>query len=302
MLITCPACEKQMRIRAEKYIGKKISVKCVRCSAPFKTEVISPKTQPKRRILVAHSDSELRKAVTEVLKEENFDFSVCGDGDETLALMDKNPPDVLLVDVALPGLFAFEVVEKVRQRPGLANVKIILLSSVFNKMAYKRRPETLYGADDYLEKHHVVDQITDKVHRLFDPVAAAPPMEAEPAATKNGNGTEQVDGAADGWDYIQEVNNRLLAAEEKEISPGTDGKVLEKAKRLARIIATDIALYHQERVDSGIRNGNFYDVMKDEIAEGKKHFLERYATLTNAEGIFGDAFETFISRRRAELT
>ena len=48
-----------------------------------------------------------------------------------------------------------------------------------------------------------------------------------------------------------------------------------EAKRLARAIASDLALYNQEKVKQGIENDNFYEVMKDEIGEGKELFLSR---------------------------
>ncbi|MGB9736230.1 MAG: hypothetical protein ACP5JP_08500 [bacterium] len=48
-----------------------------------------------------------------------------------------------------------------------------------------------------------------------------------------------------------------------------------EAKRLARAIASDLALYNQEKVKQGIENDTFYDVMKDEIEEGRELFLSR---------------------------
>ena len=48
-----------------------------------------------------------------------------------------------------------------------------------------------------------------------------------------------------------------------------------EAKRLARAIASDLALYNQEKVKQGIENDSFYEVMKDELSEGKELFLSR---------------------------
>lgn len=48
-----------------------------------------------------------------------------------------------------------------------------------------------------------------------------------------------------------------------------------EAKRLARAIASDLALYNQEKVKQGIENDTFYEVMKDEIEEGRELFLSR---------------------------
>ncbi len=50
------------------------------------------------------------------------------------------------------------------------------------------------------------------------------------------------------------------------------------ARRLARAIASDIALYNQDKVKQGIENDNFYEVMKDEIDEGRILFISRLST------------------------
>lgn len=49
----------------------------------------------------------------------------------------------------------------------------------------------------------------------------------------------------------------------------------ELAFRLARAIISDIALYNQEKVKEGIKNDNIFDLLKDELAEGREHFYTR---------------------------
>ena len=49
----------------------------------------------------------------------------------------------------------------------------------------------------------------------------------------------------------------------------------EAAARLARTIISDIVLYNTEKVQSGIKGDNVFDVLEDEIAEGKKLYLSR---------------------------
>lgn len=49
----------------------------------------------------------------------------------------------------------------------------------------------------------------------------------------------------------------------------------ELAFRLARAIISDIALYNQEKVKEGIKNDNIFDLLKDELQEGREHFYTR---------------------------
>jgi len=49
----------------------------------------------------------------------------------------------------------------------------------------------------------------------------------------------------------------------------------EEAKRLARAIASDIALYNQDKLKEGIENDSIFEVLKDEIQEGRDLYLSR---------------------------
>ncbi|MDY0292312.1 MAG: hypothetical protein RBR02_08260 [Desulfuromonadaceae bacterium] len=51
----------------------------------------------------------------------------------------------------------------------------------------------------------------------------------------------------------------------------------ELAFRLARAIISDIALYNQDKVSEGIKNDNIFDILADELQEGRDHFRERVA-------------------------
>ncbi|ADR19217.1 hypothetical protein [Calditerrivibrio nitroreducens] len=53
---------------------------------------------------------------------------------------------------------------------------------------------------------------------------------------------------------------------------------MEKAKRLARTIITDIVLYNQSKVEEGIKNDNIFDILNEEIELGKKLFEEKVNT------------------------
>jgi CheY-like chemotaxis protein len=215
---------------------------------------------------------------------------MCHDGESALELLDREPPQVVIVDVALPGLFAFEVVDTIRNRPGLASVKIMLLSSVYNKMAYKRRPTTLYGADDYIEKHHIPIDLIMKIHKLM--------VNGQPALHR----TAPLPAGTPGPREIDEVQARLQRAEESEgiIVLSTHAEA-EKARRLARIIASDIALYDEARVTEGIRSGTFFELFAAEIAEGRQHFLARIPeSLPQRSVILDDAFKELIEHFRRE--
>jgi hypothetical protein len=51
----------------------------------------------------------------------------------------------------------------------------------------------------------------------------------------------------------------------------------ERARQLARAIASDLSLYHEDKIVGGIENDNLFDVMADEIEEGRELFKKRVA-------------------------
>jgi predicted Zn finger-like uncharacterized protein len=295
MNVSCPHCSARFRVADEKLTGKNVSLRCARCRKVFPVNSIHSVSQKGATVdgyvLVAHSDPALQQTIGELLSRHQIKFEVATDGDEALAVMDRTAPKVAVVDVALPGMYAFEVVDRVRSRPGLDAVKIILLSSVYNKMAYKCRPKSLYGADDYIEKHHLPDSLIPKIRQLSAQDSAVLPPEAAVQAV-----------AEDVTDNLADVNESIRQAEEREVSGEDQSQSVEKARRLARIIVSDITLYNQDRVEEGITSGRFYELFAAEITEGKKLFAERVAPAINRlEDYLMNAFAEFIDKRQREL-
>jgi predicted Zn finger-like uncharacterized protein len=303
MIVSCPACAARFRIDRERLAGKRLTLRCGRCRTPFKAELPSRgrADAPGIRVMVAHTDHELCGTICGILEHAGMRCQVGHDGRSVLRQMEQAPPQVAVVDVALQGLYAFEVVDKVRRRPGLGEVKIILLSSVYNRMAYKRLPASLYGADDYIEKHHIPDDLVPKINRL---VIGAVPAQAPGASEEERTGASlsSQEAAEQTRDYIHLVNTRIRSAEDRQVQGDQEIGDDERARRLARIIVSDIALYNQDKVDEGIRNGNWSELLAAEIQEARKLFLARFPDerLQRAK-ILEAAFIDLLERRRREL-
>jgi hypothetical protein len=170
-------------------------------------------------------------------------------------------------------------------------------------MAYKRKPSSLYGADDYIEKHHVPNDLVPRINRLITDARPLPkrylPSAEEEVA---GKALEQREAMAESKEYIDEINLLIRSAEEREVHAEASTDEMEKARRLARIIVSDIALYNQDRVEEGIRTGRFYEFLAPEIAEGRRLFAERVGSeQRHPEDFLQTAFAALIERRRKEL-
>jgi hypothetical protein len=113
---------------------------------------------------------------------------------------------------------------------------------------------------------------------------------------------EPQEAVAESKEYIEEINMLIRSAEEREVQADTLPEAQEKARRLARIIVSDIALYNQELVEEGIRTGRFYELLEGEIAEGRRLYVERVGSPEPCqEDFLQTAFAALIERRRKEL-
>lgn len=75
----------------------------------------------------------------------------------------------------------------------------------------------------------------------------------------------------------------------------------DQAKRLARAILSDVAMYNKEKVEDGIKNDNVFDVLKEELEEGRQHFLSRVSTNVNPELIYGIAVVDVLIKRAGKI-
>jgi CheY-like chemotaxis protein/DNA-directed RNA polymerase subunit RPC12/RpoP len=79
-------------------------------------------------------------------------------------------------------------------------------------------------------------------------------------------------------------------------------KEYDEARRLARLILSDIVIYHPGKVEAGIRDDNFFDVLKAEITEGRNYYDSRVPLRVrqNTE-IFSETLQQFVRMKREEI-
>jgi CheY-like chemotaxis protein len=79
-------------------------------------------------------------------------------------------------------------------------------------------------------------------------------------------------------------------------------KEFDEARRLARLILSDIVIYHLEKVEAGIRDDNFFEVLKAEIADGRAYYDSRVPLRVrqNTE-IFSETLQQFVRMKREEI-
>src|SRR4030095_2697544 len=104
---------------------------------------------------LAHESEPIREAVRHLLADAGYHVRTVGNG--RAALIALTDAAALVLDVALPEVHAYEVVEQAQHH--VPPPRVVLVASIYNRTGYKRRPTSLYGADDYVEQHHIPDAL-----------------------------------------------------------------------------------------------------------------------------------------------
>jgi len=115
-----------------------------------------------KRILLVEDDDALANVYVTRLQAEGFDVRRVANGEDALAAALSYHPDLVVLDVMMPKVSGFDVLDILRNTPETANLKVVMLTAL-SQETDKKRAETL-GVDDYLVKSQVV--IADVIERI----------------------------------------------------------------------------------------------------------------------------------------
>jgi DNA-binding response OmpR family regulator len=101
-------------------------------------------------VLVADDEPSMRAMVSQHLRTRGYKVVQASDGDEAYALACEHLPQIVLLDVMMPGRNGWEVARRIRETVSLAHTGIIMLTGIGENLNQMTSP--LYGADAFLDK------------------------------------------------------------------------------------------------------------------------------------------------------
>jgi len=116
------------------------------------------------RILVVDDEEQMRDLLAKVLERKGYEVSVCGDGAEALALLEREPADLVITDVRMPGLNGMEALRAVKE---LNPEIVVLIMTAFGSIdqAVQAVKE---GAYDYINKPFKIDEILLTIQKALE--------------------------------------------------------------------------------------------------------------------------------------
>ncbi len=121
----------------------------------------------KKKILVADDNPNLRVIVEATLGSSEFEVRHAGDGDEALENALRHRPDLVLLDIKMPGLDGFEVCRRLKADPVAADTKVIMLTGLGDEFSIQTAREI--GADGYFVKPFSPLALLNMVYSLLGP-------------------------------------------------------------------------------------------------------------------------------------
>lgn len=116
----------------------------------------------KQTVLIVEDDEFLRSLAAKRLDKEGLGVQVAVDGETAVAVAKEVKPDVIVLDLILPGLDGFEVLEKIKAEESLKAVPIIVFSNLGQKEDIERA-QYLGAANFLVKSNFTLDDLLDKV-------------------------------------------------------------------------------------------------------------------------------------------
>jgi DNA-binding response OmpR family regulator len=122
-----------------------------------------PESKP-QRVLLVDDDHEIVESVKYALESGGYQVMVARDGNQGLAMAEREDPDLVILDMMMPKRSGFLVLEKLRRtRPVPLRVIMITANEGSRHKAYAE----MLGVDDYIRKPFAMDRLMESVKRLL---------------------------------------------------------------------------------------------------------------------------------------
>ena len=131
---------------------------------------------PKEHILIVDDEKNIVSSLTGILTDEGYEVSKTGDGVEALEIIQEDPPDLVLLDIWLPGMDGIEVLKTVKTYH--PEIEVVIMSG--HGTIDTAVKATKLGAQDFIEKPFSLDRITQSIAEVLKNRGSSPQVEEKP--------------------------------------------------------------------------------------------------------------------------
>jgi|TARA_R110000803_G_scaffold41084_4_gene88503 two-component system alkaline phosphatase synthesis response regulator PhoP len=118
------------------------------------------------KVLIAEDEETIVESLSFLMEKEGYDVSVATDGQTAIKMITRDIPDMVLLDVMMPGCDGFEVVRAVRADPKTKPIPIMMLTAKTREV--DRRKGLELGVDDFVTKPFSTRDVVSRVKALLE--------------------------------------------------------------------------------------------------------------------------------------
>ncbi|WP_409522596.1 response regulator transcription factor [Nitrincola sp. MINF-07-Sa-05] len=118
------------------------------------------------KVLVVDDEPNILLSLEFLMEQAGFEVFTAGDGETALEVIEEKRPDLVLLDISLPGISGFDVLEKIRSSDELKKLQVIMLTAHGREV--EREKGLALGADDYITKPFSTQALVNKVRNLIN--------------------------------------------------------------------------------------------------------------------------------------
>ncbi|MDF7662674.1 response regulator [Erwiniaceae bacterium L1_54_6] len=184
---------------------------------------------PEKRILIIEDDADAADVLGAYLRRENYDVHVADDGPSGLEMSQRLRPDLILLDVMLPGMNGTEILTAVRRKGNTPVIMVTAMGDMPDKIGALR-----YGADDYVVKPYNPGEVVARVQAVLRRVSREPEVQSlrwqglEVDTTMMTAGVRHGDGALTGLELTPTEFSLLTTLMEAPVRPFSRQALLER--------------------------------------------------------------------------
>ena len=165
MVICCPECQSQYRIDPASCRSSDPRVKCPDCAHVFQVHLAS-ETPVLPRVLIVDDAKFFREMIKDILKDLPVELTSSADGEDAWQQVKALRPQLVLLDLNIPGISGKELLQMIRQDPELCETKVFMMSGV--ERGDEVATEVLRsGADYFFSKSFKPDELMQRVRETL---------------------------------------------------------------------------------------------------------------------------------------
>ncbi len=177
MVVKCPNCGTEIRLREIDGHSRVIKYLCSNCQNAVRIDLVQDevksssssdsyeKTEHRKKVLVADDTTTVRKIAARLLTSAGYEVLEAGDGREALDLVQREHPDLILLDLLMPKMTGFDVLREIKRTERVREIPILIMSGVFKKDVLDFLQAS--GVAGFVDKEQIRDSLLFRVEQVL---------------------------------------------------------------------------------------------------------------------------------------